>query len=480
MMGKLKKNYIYNIMYQLLVILTPIITAPYLVRVLGASNLGIYSYVNSSGSIVTTISLLGIYAYGNRQIAYVRDNKDELTRTFWELEFVHLVLGLVGTGFYILYICFNKEYSFYFMIYFPYVFAQFIDCSWIYVGLEDMKTTVLKNFLTKLINVLGIFLFVKSADDVWVYIFMVAITTLIANISVYSQLPRYIGWPQANLRNTIMHIKGSINLFLPQVASLFYLQVDKVMLEWLTGTTEQVSFYDQAEKIITIPLTFITVMSTVMMPRIANEFKKNNRDTIENLLLKTGRFTLFMAFPMMVGLFCVSKHFIPWYLGSEYIPSAYAMMILSPIVVLNSLAGISGAQYFTATNQIGILMKAYISAAIMNMVVNAILIPRYGYAGAAVASVLSSLVSVCIQYWYLSKQINIRPLVKYAIRYSVFSFIMGWVIYIMTRNMESIPLTTVIQIGIGFVVYVVVCLVGMDSSLMEILSTFYRKIYHKK
>ena len=127
----------------------------------------------------------------------------------------------------------------------------------------------MKNFVTKLVNIAGIFLFVKEKDDLWIYILLLAITTLIANISIYTQLPKYIGKPPRKLGSFSKHIKGSLTLFLPQVASLFYLQVDKVMLEWLTGTTNEVSFYDQAEKIITIPLSLITVISSVVMPRLA-------------------------------------------------------------------------------------------------------------------------------------------------------------------------------------------------------------------
>lgn len=474
-MDKIAKNYLYNMMYQILVIITPIITAPYLTRVLGATNLGIYSYVNSSGSIVTTLSLLGIYAYGNRQTAYVRDDREKLTKTFWELEIAHILLGVVGTLIYIAYIVFNKEYTFYFLIYYPYILAQFIDCSWIYVGLEDMKPVVMKNFLTKLINIIGIFVFVNSKEDVWIYILMLAVTTLIANITVYSQLPKYIGKPKFDIRSIPEHIKGSINLFLPQVASLFYLQVDKVMLEWLTGTTEQVSFYDQAEKIITIPLTFITVVSTVMMPRLANEFKKGNKGTIQNMLIKAGKYTLFMAFPMMVGLFCIAKQFIPWYLGSEYLSTAYAMMILAPIVVLNSLAGLSGTQYFTATNQINILMKAYVSAAVINVAVNAVLIPHFGYAGAAISTVLSSLVSVIVQYYNLSKQIKMRGLIKFGIKYGVCSLMMGAILFTMTFHFGSHLYTTLVQILIGLIAYMFCMVITKDELLLEILNLLKRK-----
>lgn len=468
-MGKIAKNYFYSLAYQMLVLITPVITTPYLARILGAHNLGIYSYVNSSGNIITTISLLGIYAYGNRQTAYVRDNKEELTKTFWELEIVRLILGTIGTFIYFIYAKINSKYNCYFMLYYPYILSQFIDCSWIYVGLEDMRPAVVKNFVTKLVNVIGIFIFVRGIDDVWIYILMLAVTTLLANITIYSQIPKYVNGPKADVKNIWKHIRGSFDLFLPQVASLFYLQVDKVMLEWLTGTTEQVSFYDQAEKIINIPLSFVTVLSTVMMPRIANEFKKNNKDTITELLINVGRVELFLAFPLMLGLFVIASKFIPWYLGNEFMPTAYAMMILAPIVLFNSLTSISGAQYFTATNQIGILIKGYVSAAVLNFCVNAMLIPKLGYAGAAIATVGSSIISVIIQYYYLSKQMKIGAVLRYAFKYAIGSLVMAGGIFFFTRNLGATVTTTLIQMIIGGVIYMIFLIVTRDEMLKEFI-----------
>jgi O-antigen/teichoic acid export membrane protein len=471
-MGRIKRNYIYNLAYQLLVLLAPLITAPYLARVLGASNLGIYSYVNSSGSIIATISLLGIYAYGNRQIAYVRDNELELTKTFWEIEITRVILGSIGTIAFVGYVIFNLKYRWFFLLYYPYILAQFVDCSWIFVGLEDMKPAVIKNFVAKVVNIIGIFVFVRSRDDVWKYILLLATTTLIANISVYTQLHKYISKPKGEMKPDIrkigFHVKGSIFLFLPQIASLFYLQVDKVMLEWITGETSQVSFYDNAEKMIKIPLSIITVMSTVMMPRIANEFVNKNSETIRNLLVKAGRYALLMTFPMMIGMFCIARQLIPWYLGEEFFPTALAMMILSPIVLFNSLSGISGAQYFTSTNQIGILMKAYVSAAVLNICVNAVMIPRYGYAGAAIATLCSSLISVIIQYYYLNRQLDVKILWNYGFKYFVGGTIMGIVIFLVSRDMPARAMTTVIQVAVGCMVYFCYLFFIKDSAFAEV------------
>lgn len=479
-MGKIAKNYFYNFAFQLLVLITPIITAPYLSRVLEPENYGIYGYVNSSGNIIYTIALLGIYAYGNRQVAYVRDNPQDLSKTFWEIMLTRLFLGIGGTAVYFVYAIVNKEYSLYFYLYYPYILAQFLDCSWLFVGVEEMKPAVMKNFFARIVNVIGIFVFVKKKEDVWIYILMLAVTLLVANLSIYPQLKKYIGAPQADVRRVGKHIKGSVILFLPQVASLFYLQVDKVMLEWLTGGTAQVSFYDQAEKIINIPLTLITVLSTVMMPRLANEFKKENRENIQSLLIQSARFTLMMAFPLMLGLLVVARQFVPWYLGELFMPTAYGMMILTPIVLFNSLAGISGAQYFTATDQIAILMRAYVPAAVLNVIVNAVLIPPLGYAGAAIATVLTSFLSVVIQYYYFCRQVKLTGVLPFGLKYAAGGALMAAVVFAVTFRMNSSPLTTLLQAAIGGAVYLLYLTVTKDAMLKEIVNKVLQRFHIQK
>lgn len=477
-MGRITKNYLYNLAYQILTIIAPIVTAPYLSRVLGPDNLGIYSYVGSSGNVIATFALLGIYAYGNRQVAYVREDKEALNTTFWEIMRLRCILGAAGTAAYIIYSICNKGYGFFFAVYYPYLLAQFIDCSWIFVGLEDMKPAVIKNFVTKLVNIAGIFILIKSRDDVWKYIALLAVTTLIATISVYSQLRKYIGKPVRG-GQLVPHLKKSVALFLPQLASLFYLQVDKMMLKWFTGTTDQVSFYDHAEKIVTIPLSIITVISTVMMPRIANEYQKGRIDSINDYLLKAGKITLCMAMPMMVGIFCIARHMIPWYLGEDFSPTATAIMLISPIILFNALSGISGKQYFTATDQTGILLKSYVSAAVANMAANALLIPRYGFIGAAVATVLSSLLSVVVQYVYLCRQVNMKPLLQYGIRYSIGAALIAAVLLPTEKLLDDSILTTAVQTAAGIVIYALYLIAIKDDALKGPIDRLKHKIKAK-
>lgn len=464
-MGKITKNYIYNLVYQLFILFVPLVTAPYLARTLGATGTGIYGYVYSMTSMICTVVLLGIYSYGNRQIAYVRDDKEKLNSVFWQIISDRIIIGAIGTIVYFVIIFFIGKYVKLFVIFYTYLLAYFCDCTWLFVGVEDMKWAVIKNSITKILAVLGIFIFIRDTKDVAIYVLIQGGAVLISNILAYSQIHQYVSKPKLDFTNLKKDILGSFWLFLPSVAATIYTQSDKVMIELLTGMTDQVSYYDYAEKIVTIPLTFITVLSTVMMPRIANEFKKDNKKEISRLLSAAANFSLFIAFPMLFGLISVADKMVPWYLGSGFFPTIQAIIMISPIILTNTLTGISGGQYFTATNQVKILTISQFLAAIANVLINAILIPKFGFYGAAFATAFTSASCAIYQYCFLLKQIRMPGLFKNAIKYLLFSLIMFGTIKIVTINMPANPLTNMIQILIGVAVYFGLCIIAKDEQV---------------
>ncbi|SFE84028.1 Membrane protein involved in the export of O-antigen and teichoic acid [Paenibacillus catalpae] len=470
------KNYIYNILYQVFAMLVPVITAPYLARVLGASNQGIYSYVNSVTYIISILTLLGIYSYGNRQIAYERDNRSKMSQTFWEIMFLRIILTLVGTCIFIIIAIMYKTYTIYFLIYYLYLLAQYIDCTWIFVGLEDMKVAVIKNAVTKIISTIGIFLFVKNSNDVGIYLLILGLSVLVSNLLAFTQLRIYVEKPKIKINNIVLHLKGSLKLFLPMVATLLYLQLGKVMIEYFTKETSQLSYYDNAEKIVTVILTLITALSTVMMPRIANEYSKGNNQKVQDYLIKSGKFSVFLAFPMTFGLIVIAKSLVPWYLGDDFLPVIYGIMIISPIIIAYSLEGISGRQYFTATNQTKILTVAYTTTAIFNFVINIILIPIWGYLGAAIATLVSSYITILIQYVYLNKQIPINNLLKSCRNYFFYSVGMCFIVFIISYRMAPTIITTIIQILVGAAAYLILCFFAKDEMYLEMVKWVRKRI----
>ena len=473
-MNKIVKNYFYNVLYNILVLVVPLVTAPYLARVLGASNLGIYSYVNSVTSIIISVSIIGLYSYGSRQVAYERDNKERLSQLFWNLMSLRFILCLIGTLLYFGYAV-NTAYADYFALYYIYYLGNALDCTWLFVGVEEMKIPSIKNIFAKLLSVVGIFAFVRTSDDLVKYIFLLAFATFSGILLTYPQIRKYVTFMKPDIRSYKEHLKGALILFLPSLVSTVYLQMDKVMIEWLTNETSQISFYDQAEKIVMIPLTFITVLSSVMMPRIANEFAHNHKENICHLLAKACRVSMLMAFPLMLGIAAIADDFIPWYLGQDFMATATTLKILAPIVLSNTLVGISGTQYFIATNQTQILLKSNISASVMNVVVNALLIPKFGYLGAGVATVLSNYTLVVVQYRAMAKQVDIRKMFEHTWKYLVIAPMMYCVVSVYGYFRPAIPFTTFTQILIGIILYITVLIIIRDDVTLEGISAILKK-----
>lgn len=475
-MSKLVKNYILTLAYELIAVIVPLFTAPYLTRTLHASNFGIYSVVYSALSLIQSISLMGLYTYGSRQTAYVREDKTALSSLFRELMILRISCGIVGTFVFFTY-GHAIGYGIYFAGFYAYYLANVFDVGWVFAGNENMLPCVAKNIIAKLITLAGTFLFVKNEGDVLIYILVVSLPMLIANISIMPFLNKYIGKGKPKIANVPRHLIASFSLCLPYIVSQIYLQVDKIMIERLADSTSQVSYYDQAEKIVLIPLSIITSLSAVIMPRIANEYIKDGKREIEKHLVLVGKYSVCISFPMMFGMIALSKYFIPWYLGSEYYMSSAIIMILSPMIVFNSLSGISGQQYFMATNQIGVMLRSSIIAAVSNVILNALLIPPMGCVGAAIATLAANLIVVIVQYVEMCKQIRFTEVFTAGTRYLVYSVIMFFAIRLITNalSLEATAFTTIVQIIIGIIVYAIILIIARDELVQYICGFLIKK-----
>ena len=479
-MGRIIKNYLYNGLYQIFVLIVPLITAPYLARTLGAANLGVYSYVYSASNLLVNIGLLGIYDYATRETAYYRDDKEKISKFFFEIMALRLILTVLITAAFCV-VAGVSEFKTYFLLFFPWILANCFDASWLFVGVEDMGPTCLKNFLAKLAGVICIFVLVKNENDLWIYVLSIALSVLIANVIVYVQLNKYISLTKIKLKNVLSHLKGSLHFFFPQIAMLMYMQIDKVMITNIVHDTAFVGFYDQAEKIVQIPLSLITVASTVMMPRIANEFKKGNKKNVDNYLVMSGSYMLLAAFPLAFGIASIAKWFIPWYLGEGFTPSILAMITLCPIVIANALSGMAGKQYLTATNQMKTLLISYVCTAIMNIALNAVLLTTIGWVGAIIATDASAILCAVIQLAHIRKQVDgIGTLVKKSAGYLIASIIMGAAILVMGIWMKPSPLTTVIQIASGGIIYIALLAAAKNKELFYIISYLKKFISKRK
>ena len=425
-----KKNLFYTVSYQILIIILPLITTPYISRILGADNIGIFSYTHSIVYYFMIISMLGINNYGSRTIAKSRDNKEELTKSFYGIYIIQLVSTLLMLFIYSIYIIFfDLEYKLISIIQGIYLLSVFMDCNWFFFGIEKFKVTVIRNTIIRFISIALIFTFVKTSSDVNIYAIIMSCSTLFSQIVLMPYLKKeLISVPKLKKQDIIKHVKPCLIMFVPVVAVSIYKIMDKIMLGLLANVTE-VGYYEQAEKIVNIPLSIVTALGTVMLPRISNLVSKNNIDQVRYYIKKSIEFAMFLAFPISLGIMCISNDFVSLFLGEGFNSSKVLVVTLSVTVLFISFANVIRTQFLIPFSKDKIYVKSVIYGAIINLIINLSLISRYMSFGAAIGTVVAELFVMAYQTFNVRKEIPVKLYVLQIIPFLIKSIIMFIVIY---------------------------------------------------
>ena len=453
MNNSVKKNYIYNLAYQILIIIVPLITTPYVSRTLGAESIGIYSYTYSIVTYFILLGSLGVTMYGQREIAYVQEDKYKRSKVFWEIIFMRfLTLGISLILFYIAF-AYNNQYSMYYKILIFEIVANAFDISWLFQGLEDFKKTVIRNTIVKLISICCIFIFIKGATDLWKYFIIYVFSNLIGNISLWMYVSKYIEKIPLNKLQVFKHLKPTIALFIPQVAVQIYTVLDRTMIGTIVVNKSEVGYYEQAQKIVKLLLTLATSLGTVMLPRMANTFAKGDKQKLKKYINTSFQFVLLLAFPLMFGMLSIASEFVPLFYGSGYDKVTILINIILPIILIISLSNVIGTQYLLPTKRQKEFTISVTVGAIVNLLLNIFFIKLWGAIGASIATVIAEITVTGVQFYIVRKEIKILDVIKIAKNYFIASIIMFAVSYIVGHLIENDVISIAIQIVLGIITY---------------------------
>lgn len=453
-MENVKRNLIYNILYQLLIIILPLVTAPYISRTLGANSVGIYSYTNSIAYYFLLIAMLGISTYGNRSIASIRDEKKKISKTFFEIYSIQFSTFLIAIFIYIIYSIFIvNENNDIFLIQLFYIVSGLLDISWLFFGLEKFKITVTRNTVIKLLTVICMFVFVKNPSDLWKYTLIMSLGTFISQAYLWLYLKKYVNFANIKFDNVKKHIKPILILFIPVIAYSVYKVMDKIMLGSMS-TYEQVAFYQNSEKIINIPMGIITALGTVMLPRMSNIISKGEDEKTSNYIRISIKLVTLIGSAITFGIIGTSKIFAPVYLGSEFSSCSTTMTLLSITVFALSWANVVRTQYLIPSHNDRIYVFSAITGAIINIIINAILIPKFGANGAAIGTIFAEFSVMLFQVIAVSKKLPILKNIVATVPYLITGFIMMIVVYFEGKFLGESILTLITQIFTGGLIYI--------------------------
>ena len=473
-----KKNYIYNLAYQMLAVIIPLMIQPYIARVLGAGEVGAFSYTTAITGYFALVGNLGIATYGQLRVAAFRNDREKVSQIFWELAILRFLMMAASTLLFILFICFlaRPENKTLYAVLTVQIMASAIDIAWLLQGFEEFRKIVLRNTIIKVVSVILIFMFVKKQSDLYIYALIMNGSTLIGNASIWYFTPSFVDRVPLKRLNLQRHLRSCIIYFIPTIATTFYLSLDKQMIKWFTDTTVENGYYEFAQRIEQMAVTVVTSLSIVTMPRMANLFNLNAIDRMRNRLEQTIRFILLLSVPMCLGMMSVTDYLVPLYLGSGFERSATLLKIFSLLIVVVGLNNAVGKQALMPAGRQKEYNMSVILGAFVNFGLNLLLIPHFYSVGAVIASVASE-TSILLAFIYYSRDyIRLGWIIKASARYVIAGAAMAGVIALSYTRLSMSWKSLAIQVVLGGIVYVAAVLVLRDKFALEMLEIIKRNL----
>lgn len=464
---QLIKNYLYNVFYQLFILIVPLITMPYISRVLGPTGSGINYLTSANTQYFILLGSLGITLYGNRQIAYLRDNKQRVSQAFWEIFLLRCLMTLVALISFYIFVYFNHTYQWAYWMQSILIIATALDISWFFMGVENFKVTVSRNVIVKIFSILFIFTLVKTKNDVIIYIFILSLSQLLGNLTLFPYLRHYINWPQWRQLQIWQHLRPSLALFLPQVAMQIYLILNKTMVGWLVSV-KATGFYTYSDNTIRAVLTLGTSLATVMMPRVANTFIHGDIKQVNKYTQLSFDFASAVAVPLMFGIAAVSLKFVPSFLGAGYSPVAYLMIIETLLILPVTWTSVIGNQYLIPLGRNRTYTNSVLLGALVSIVLNVPLILLFQTQGAMITSVVCEFAVAFYQLHAIRQELPLHVLFNEFWKYLFAGLIMFVIVFYLHLHWKFTLLTFFIEVLVGIVLYAAGLLMFKASILQKL------------
>ena len=448
------KNFLYNVAYQIIIYLFPLATVPYISRVLGVDNIGIYSYTYSIVNCLMLFAMLGISNYGNREISKLRDDKEKMSKMFFSIYGLQLISSLIILIIYTIFILFFcKSYKDIFVLQYINLISVCFDESWFFFGLEKFKMTINRNIIIKFISLICIFLFVKTKNDLWIYTVIMGLGVLISQLYLILKLKDYVSLQRVNLKDIFGHLKKCLILFIPVLAYSIYRIMDKTMIGYFSSVTE-LGYYENAEKIINIPISIITALGTVMLPRMSYILNKN-KEKYKSQILESMKLALILSVTMALGLILIGKDAAIILFGSEYLKSGNIIMILAITIIASAWSNVVRTQYLIPTNEDKIYVYSTLYGAILNFLINIILIKKMGAYGACVGTIFAEFFVMIYQTVATRKELEVRKYLRILLECITKGILIIAIAYMCSYIISNIYIKVSVQIVISIVVFII-------------------------
>lgn len=463
----LKENIIYQGLYQLIRTLTPLITIPIISRAFGPTGVGIASFSFNIVQYFLMIASVGIQLYFNRIIAQSVDNKQQLSQQFWDIFISKLLLSVTVLIIYIATITLLiDDYYMIFLLQGIYIIGAALDISWFYAGTEKFKIPSLSNIVASGIVLGVVVIFVKDQSDLSLYVFTIAIVTVLNQIPLFIYLKRYIIFVSINWRQVWQIFRSSLAYLLPNGQLNLYTSISCVVLGVL-GTYQQVGIFSNAFNILTVAIIMINTFDLVMIPRIT-KMSTHPSHSLTKTLADNMNIQLMLTIPMVFGLIAIMPSFYLWFFGDAFASTVPLMTILAILVLIIPLNMLISRQYLLIVNKIRLYNASITIGAAINILLCLILIYLFGIYGAAIARLITEFILLIWRFIDIT-QINVKLNVLSAFQCTIAAVIMFIVLGVINQYLSPTIYATILLIVIGIVVYILLMMAMKNHYLWQLL-----------
>ncbi len=401
-------NFLMNIILKLSSLIFPLITFPYISRVLQADGYGKIQLATAFVSYFILLSQLGIPTYGIRACAIVRDDRRKLTQTVHELMAIQTVTTAVSYAVFFLLVQniprLAQERTLY-LINSAGIFLGMLGMEWLFQAMEQYTYITMRSLLFKVLSIIAMFLLVHAQEDYLLYAVISVCASMGSNVMNLTQLRKYIDLKPVGGYDIMRHIKPVLVFFGMVCATTIYTNLDSVMLGFM-ATDADVGFYSAAVKIKNILVQIVAALGTVLLPRVSYYFEQDQMEAFWRLIKKALNFVVLIALPLTIYFMIFAGNGIRFLSGSGYEAAVIPMTIVMPTVLLIGLTNIMGMQILVPTGRESVVMFSTIVGAVVDLVVNVALIPRYQATGSAIGSLTAELAVFAVQFWVLRKEVG--------------------------------------------------------------------------
>lgn len=484
---RLAKNYIFNVTYKLLNIAMPLITAPYLSRVIGAEGLGIYAYYYAIAHYFYLFGKMGLNNYGTREIAISKDNQEDMNHMFSSIYTQQIISSIIIQIIYTIFCLFSiKNDGLIPMILGIYTLGCLFDIDWLYLGLEKFDKIAIKNIIVKIITLIAIFIFVKNENDLWIYTLIMSAGMIIGFWTLWVGVKKYVKFKPVKIKEALKHLKPNAILLVPVLAANIYHSIDKVMVGQMCNMTE-LGYYDNAEKIIYAINGFITAFDNIMIPKCSKLVANNKQERCKQYISYTMQFLFFII--LLMGSVCtgLAKHIVLIVFGDDFSRSIILLQLLAVTLIFMTWSDVIRSLWVIPIKKDKLFLVTIGTGAIVNIILNIVLIPKYGAAGSCIATIAAEFSVPLVQYIFFRKDLNYKQLIKQQIIFVVTAVVTVVFLGVIQKYFAVKIFNLIILLAIGSVFYIIVCfllhLIFRRKDLMlyiKIAKEFIENILNKK